>query len=100
MRVKFNSLFENVLLKEGTKYDKKASKLLVDADLFDQEDSDNIINDLFRNKIHAFVHSPNWLEKYLVGIARMCIEYAGDDIAKAEISLQSVRKFLINILLI
>ena len=87
MRVKFNSLFENILLKEGTKYDKKASKLLVDADLFDQEDSDNIINDLFRNKIHAFVHSPSWLEKYLVGIARMIVEESGGDSNQADMFL-------------
>lgn len=87
MRVKFNSLFENILLKEGTKYDKKASKLLVDADLFDQEDSDSIINDLFRNKIHAFVHSPSWLEKYLVGIARMIVEESDGDSNQADMFL-------------
>jgi len=84
MRVKFNSLFENVLLKEGTKYDKKASKLLASTNIYDEDTANDIIQDLFRKDIHAFVHAPNWLEKYLVGIARMCIEYAGDDIAKAE----------------
>ena len=84
MRVKFNSLFENILLKEGTKYDKKASKLLASTNIYDETTANEIIQDLFRKNIHAFVHAPNWLEKYLVGIARMCIEYAGDNLAKAE----------------
>ena len=57
-------------LNEGTKYDKNAVRDLVNAG-WDETTATNLINDVFKNKIHAFVHSPSWLEKYLIGIARM-----------------------------
>jgi len=57
-------------LNEGTKYDRNAIRDLVNAG-WDETVATNLINDIFKNKIHAFVHSPSWLEKYLIGIARM-----------------------------
>ena len=76
MRVKFTTLLE------GTKYDKKAVQILSDAGLLPKEVCEELIEDLFREYIHAFVHAPSWLEKYLVGIARMWVEYANGDINK------------------
>jgi len=82
MKFRFR-LIEDVLT-EGTKYDKKASQKLASSGLFDEETSDKIIQSLFKEDIHAFVHSPAWLEKYLVGIARMIIEEADGDRTKAQ----------------
>jgi len=79
MRVKFNSLLE------GTHYDTEAAKILVKAGLFDESEARNIIQDLFKNKIHAFSYAD--LKKYLKGIARMCVEESNGDTDKA-------RKFL------
>ena len=79
MRVKFNSLLE------GTHYDTEAAKILVKAGLFDEGEARNIIQDLFKNKIHAFSYAD--LKKYLKGIARMCVEESNGDTDKA-------RKFL------
>ena len=76
-------LDQNNLILEGTRYDKQASKILSDSGLFDSETADAIIDGLFKNDIHAFVHSPNWLEKYLKGIARMCVEESNGDKNKA-----------------
>lgn len=76
-------LNQNNLILEGTRYDKQASKILSDSGLFDSETADAIIDGLFKNDIHAFVHSPNWLEKYLKGIARMCVEESNSDRNKA-----------------
>ena len=76
-------LDQNNLILEGTRYDKQASKILSDSGLFDPETADAIIDGLFKNDIHAFVHSPNWLEKYLKGIARMCVEESKGDKNKA-----------------
>ena len=86
MKVKFNSLFENNLL-EGTHYDSKAAKMLVDVGLFDETKAREIIKDLYESKIHALSHAD--MKKYLVGIARMCIDYANGDSNKA-------REFLDN----
>ena len=71
-------------LNEGTKYDKKAATKLADSGLFDAETSTNIVNALFREDIHAFVHSPSWLEKYLIGIVNMLIKYCDGDRSKAQ----------------
>lgn len=57
-----------------TDYDKKAAQILVDAGLFGAEQAMEIITALFRQDIHAFNHGPNWMEKYLKGIARMIVE--------------------------
>lgn len=74
---------EAITLTEGTKYDKKAAKILSDSGLFNEEESQNIINDLFRNDIEAFVHAPAWLEKYLVCIANIIVKEADGDKEKA-----------------
>ena len=76
-------LSEDLVLTEGTKYDKKAAKILSDSGLFNEEESQNIINDLFRNDIEAFVHAPAWLEKYLVCIANIIVKEADGDKEKA-----------------
>lgn len=83
MKLEKVRLKEARILTEGTKYDKQAAKILADSGLFDAETSENIINALFREDIHAFVHAPNWLEKYLKGIARMIVEEAKGDKNKA-----------------
>lgn len=77
-------LIEKRILTEGTKYDKKAITKLVNSGLFDEETSTNIINALFREDIHAFVHAPAWLEKYLIGIVNMLIKYCNGDATKAQ----------------
>ena len=77
-------LIEKRILTEGTKYDKKAITKLVNSGLFDEETSTNIINALFREDIHAFVHAPAWLEKYLIGIVNMLIKYCNGDASKAQ----------------
>ena len=58
----------------GTKYDKKAAQKLVDSGLYTEDEANNIVRLLFTQDIHAFVHAPNWAEKYLVGIIRMALE--------------------------
>ena len=58
----------------GTRYDKQAAKILVDAGIFNEAQANAVIDGLFHQDLHAFVHAPNWLEKYLKGIARMCVE--------------------------
>ena len=73
----------NIPLLEGTKYDKKASKIISDSGLYDENTSDKIIDALFHEDIHAFNHSPSWLEKYLLGIARMLVEEANGDRGRA-----------------
>ena len=78
-----------VYLMEGTRYDKQAAKIISDSGLFSEEVSANIIDALFHEDIHAFVHSPNWLEKYLKGIARMLVEYANGDKARAKEFLEN-----------
>jgi len=83
MKLEKVNLRENRILTEGTKYDKQAAKILSDSGLFDAETSEKIINALFREDIHAFVHAPNWLEKYLKGIARMIVEESNGDTNKA-----------------
>ena len=70
-------------LTEGTDYAKQASKLISDAGLFDETVSKNIIDALYREDIHAFNHAPNWLSKYLKGIARMLVQYANGDTDRA-----------------
>ena len=72
------------ILTEGTKYDQKASRVISSSGLYDEATSDAIIKALFEEDIHAFVHSPNWLEKYLVGIARMLVEESAGDRGRAE----------------
>lgn len=72
------------ILTEGTKYDKKAAKILADSGLFDLETSERVIDALFHNDIHAFVHAPNWLEKYLIGIAHIIVDEADGDREKAQ----------------
>lgn len=62
-----------VVLEKGTKYDKNAVRDLINAG-WDETTATNLINSLFKTDIHAFVHSPSWLEKYLLGIARMYTE--------------------------
>ena len=68
----------------GTRYDKQAAKIISDSGLFDEETSNKIIEALFREDIHAFVHAPNWLEKYLKGIARMLVEEANGSQSRAQ----------------
>lgn len=58
----------------GTRYDKQAAQILVDSGIFAEPQAKAIIDALYHEDLHAFVHSPNWLEKYLKGIARMCVE--------------------------
>lgn len=82
--VKQLNRFYEQQLNEGTKYDKKAVKIIVDSGLFDESTSTKIIDALFKEDIHAFVHSPAWLEKYLVGIARMFVQYCNGDKSKAQ----------------
>lgn len=82
MRYRFR-LIEQILT-EGTKYDKLAAKIISDSGLFDEETSNNIIQALFREDIHAFTHSPSWLEKYLKGIARMLVDYANGNPSTAQ----------------
>lgn len=79
-------LHENNLqqLHEGTKYDKKAATKLANSGLFDEETSTRIVNALFKEDIHAFVHSPAWLEKYLIGIVNMLIKHCDGDRSKAQ----------------
>jgi len=79
---------EQMILVEGTKYDKKASKIISDSGLFNEEVSNAIIQALFKEDIHAFVHSPAWLEKYLMGIARMLVDEANGDPHRAEAFLR------------
>lgn len=67
------------ILIEGTDYEKNAAKVISDSGLFDEQTSLNIINSLKNEDIHAFVHSPNWLRKYLKGIARMLVEESNGD---------------------
>lgn len=61
-----------------THYDKNASKELVKSGWFTEEEADEIIQDLYNDKIHAFVYAPNYLVKYLVGIARMAVAESTD----------------------
>ena len=77
-----DKLIESILLE--THYDKKAADIIVNSGLFDQETSQKIIDGLFRQDIHAFIHSPSWLEKYLKGIARMLVEESNRDKSKAQ----------------
>ena len=58
----------------GTKYDKQAVQILVNSGIFREPQAKAIIDALYHEDLHAFIHSPNWLEKYLKGIARMCVE--------------------------
>lgn len=60
----------------GTRYDKQAAKILVDSGMYNEEQANTIIDALFHQDLHAFVHAPAWLEKYLKGIARICVEEA------------------------
>lgn len=61
-------------LLEGTKYDKNAVRDLKNAG-WDEETATKLINELFgQQQIHAFTHCPSWLEKYIIGIARMYAE--------------------------
>ena len=64
------------ILTEGTHYDKDAAKIIADSGLYDLETSQKIIDGLRKEDIHAFVHAPNWLMKYLKGIARMLVDYS------------------------
>ena len=68
----------------GTRYDKQAAKIISDSGLFDEEISNKIIEALFKEDIHAFVHAPNWLEKYLKGIARMLVEESNGSQSRAQ----------------
>ena len=78
-------LESNLLEKSNTKPDKQAMKTLVNSGLFSEEESKEIIDDLFTNKkIHAFTHSKPWMDKYIKGIARMIVEEANGDKSKAE----------------
>lgn len=81
-----------VVLEKGTKYDEKASEILANSGLFDLETSKKIIEGLFRQDIHAFVHSSSWLEKYLKGIARMIVEESDGDPSKAQQFLETCPK--------
>ena len=70
-------------LTEGTHYDKDAIKMLVNSGLYDEENAAKIINGLKDNDIHAFNYAPNWLLKYLKGIARMLLQDINGDKEKA-----------------
>lgn len=67
----------------ATHYDEKAAELLAKSGLFDAETSNKIIQTLFREDIPTFHHAPNFLEKYLKGIARMIVEESEGDPEKA-----------------
>lgn len=67
----------------ATHYDTKAAEMLAKSGLFDEETSRKIINQL-QDEIHAFVHCPPFLEKYLKGISRMIIENSNGDVSKAQ----------------
>ena len=81
MRIKFNKLFETILLE--THYDEKAAEQLAASGLFDLNTSKAIIQGLFREDIHAFVNCKSWLEKYLKGIVRMLVDESNGDRNKA-----------------
>ena len=67
----------------ATHYDTKAAERLAKSGLFDLETSKQIISKLQNEDIHAFVRCPAFLEKYLLGIARMIIEESDGDPEKA-----------------
>lgn len=71
-------------LLEKTDYLGQASKIISNSGLFSEETSDRIIDSLKNVDIHAFNHAPNWLSKYLKGIARMLVQYCGGDNNKAK----------------
>lgn len=73
------------LLFEGSNYDKKASKILVDGKLFNQQTADNVIDAIRKDDIGAFKYTKgvSWIEKYLMGIARMIVEESGSNVQKA-----------------
>ena len=73
------------LLFEGSNYDKKASKVLVDGRLFTQQIADNVIDAIRKKDIGAFKYTKgvSWIEKYLIGIARMIVEESGSNVQKA-----------------
>lgn len=64
---------EIMFLQEGTRYDAKAAEILAQApDVRDLDQAKFIIQQLFKGgDIPAFTHAKPWLEKYLMGIARM-----------------------------
>lgn len=82
--MKFKKILKENILLEGTRYDEQAAKIISNSGLFDEETSKKIIDGLFKQDIHAFVHAPNWLEKYLKGIARMLVEECNGDNSKAK----------------
>ena len=53
------SLQENTILTEGTRYDSQAAKMIADSGLFPLDTATKIIDALFHTDIHAFVHAPN-----------------------------------------
>ena len=75
--------FSNLSPIMATHYDTKAAELLTKSGLFDMETSTRIIQTLFTEDISAFNHSPNWLDKYLKGIARIIIEESQGNPEKA-----------------
>ena len=77
-------LLKEETLNEGTDYRGQAIKMIVNSGLFNEEVATKIIDGLYRQDIHAFVHAPAWLEKYLKGIARMLIEESNGDTNKAQ----------------
>lgn len=56
---------------EGTHYDTNAAKELAKKINIPVEEAVNVIQSAYREKIHAFNHCPNWLDKYIKGISRM-----------------------------
>ena len=72
MKLKQIKLDEMMLLEKHEK--EKAAQMLVDAGLFSLEQATRVIDALRTEDIHAFVHAPSWMEKYLLGVARIIIE--------------------------
>ena len=59
------------LLFEGTHYDTNAAKDLSKEIDIPLDEAERIIQSAYRDKIKAFNHCPNWLNKYIKGIGRM-----------------------------
>lgn len=73
------------LLFEGTHYDKKASKILVDNKLFNPDTAERVIDCVKKQDIGALKYTQGvaWLDKYLIGIARMIVEESGGSVTGA-----------------
>ena len=89
-------LMEEIMsLQEGTRYDAKAAEILAQApDVRDLDQAKFIIQQLFKSgDIPAFTHAKPWLEKYLIGIARMYKEENEKGVKLPDLINQTVHDF-------